>query len=463
MDSLSLDAQEAEIRAWAERNGWTIDQVIRDHDLSGGTLDRAGWQQVRSLVAGGGYDGIINVAISRVARDNLLQEMAWRELKSLNSTIISISEPNLEDDMLRGILGVFGQAERKRISRFVTAAFAERKRRGLHHGAPPFGLRLDGQKGDRTRRLEHDPDTYPVAREMADRLLSGQTTHAIHRWLNESGVASPLVGRWAPETVRKWFRRPSIAGALVIDGEPVYGCHPGIVTPDEFAQIQRILDASRYTRNAVQVESWLRGLVWHGCGQRMIADTHKHPSGNRHLSYTCHRPDCTLRPRKGSARKLEAAASDCLITDLSSLLRPVDAIRAWSLAHDGAGVARIRATLIKERERITATHERAEALYLAGRRDASWLAEQDAAYTERSRAIAAELAALDVPPDPVRLDAIHAIAQSWVAVWPDLPLEAKATVMRQVGRLVLTGDTLHICYEGLMALLVPCPTVRNWR
>lgn len=462
-DSLSLDAQESEIRKWGSRNDWTIERIIRDHDLSGGTLDRPGWQEVRSLVMGGGYDGVVTVAISRVARDNLLQEMAWRELQSLKSTIISIREPNLEDDMLRGILGVFGQAERKRIGRFVAASVAERKRRGLHHGAAPFGLRLNGRRGDRNRKLEHDPETYPIAREMAERLLSGQRPHAIWRWVDSLDIPTPLGGKWRDEMIRKWFSRPSIAGAIRIDGELIFGQHPGIVTPDEFAQMQRILAASRYLQDYVRLDSWLRGLVYHGCGKRMTNDTSNHPSGNRYLSFTCQDRSCSVRPRKGSARKVEAAATECLLTDLASLLRPADALKAWSVAHDGSGVARKRATLERERDRIAETHRRAESLYLAGRRDASWLAEQDEQYKARTREIADALAALDIPPDLTRLSGMHALAQSARAAWAELPLGARATIMRQLGTVVMCGDMLSIRYGDDMSPLVPCPTRINWR
>lgn len=462
-DSLSLDAQETEIRTWADRNDWTIDRVIRDHDLSGGTLDRPGWQEVRNLVTGGGIDGVITVAVSRVARDNLLQETAWRELKSLKSTIISIREPNLDDDMLRGILGVFGQAERKRISRFVTAAVHERRKRGLHHGAAPFGLRLGGQKGDKHRRLELDPDTFPIARELADRLLAGQTSHAIWRWLVETGVPSPLVGRWSPESVRKWFSRPSIAGAILLDGELIPDTHPGVVTLDEWQRMQQLLDASRHNRDHVRMDSWLRGLVYHGCGRKMTVDTANKATGTRYLSFTCAAPDCTLRPRKGSARKIESAAAHCLIADLSALLVPQDALRAWSVAHDGARVAKTRARLEREQARLETEHSRAEHLYITGTRDASWLAEHDERYKERARAITAELAALDRPPDLARLTTLHAMARTWADAWATLALTERAVIMRQVGVVVLCGDTLHIEYQDGLATMVEQPMARNWR
>ena len=461
-ESLSLDAQETEIRTWAGRNDWTIDRVIRDHDLSGGTLDRPGWQEVRNLVTGGGIDGVITVAVSRVARDNLLQETAWRELKSLKSTIISIREPNLDDDMLRGILGVFGQAERKRISRFVSAAVHERRKRGLHHGAAPFGLRLGGQKGDKHRRLEPDPDMAPIAREMADRLLAGQTSHAVWRWLVDTNVPPPQ-SNWTVNTVRRWFARPSIAGAIMLDGELVPGTHPGIVTLDEFHRMQQLLDASRHNRDHVRMDSWLRGLVRHGCGRKMTVDTSNRLSGNRYLSFTCADPDCTIRPRKGSARKIEAATAHCLIADLSSLLVPQDALRAWSAAHDGARVAKTRASLEREQARLETEHGRAEQLYITGKRDASWLAEHDERYKDRAREITAELAALDKPPDPVRLATVHTMARTWADTWATLALTERAVIMRQVGVVVLCGDELHIDYGDDLAAMVERPMARNWR
>ncbi len=463
--SLSLDAQEQRIRQWAEAEHWTLTEVVRDHDLRGTTLDRPGWRTVVSACERGGVDAIVVFALSRVARDNLLQETAWRQLKTWGVRLISVTEPAAEDTMVRGILGVLSQAERERMGKFISSAIAQRVRRGTPWGEPPFGFRRTGHPGERNRGIEIDPEQEPTARRMIALALAGEGAATIASHLTASGAETAHgAGRWLHRTVRRWLRNPAIAGGVPTPDGIRWESFDGYIDRATWETIQDLLDRRSFTRSTVEHDAMLRGLVYHGCGRRMVINANKHRDGVYHLYYRCPAGQtCGHTPSIGSARRIHAAAMTALLADLADVLTVADVLAEWDAAHDGPQVARQRAALERERGKIRDAAHRAEALYLAGRRDLAWLNEQDSAAAIRLAEIEDDLAALDIPPDA---DAVTAIRDRMLTLrsTADVLTEADLSpILRLLGTVHLSGDRLAWRYHEDAALLIPSPTVAAWR
>jgi DNA invertase Pin-like site-specific DNA recombinase len=469
--SLSLDTQENRIREWADAERWTIAEAFRDHDLRGTTLDRPGWKQVISKVERGGIDAVIVFALSRVARDNLLQETAWRQLKALNVRLISVTEPAAEDNMVRGILGVLSQAERERMGKFISASAQERMRRGTPWGTPLFGFRKGGNPGERNRPTEINPELEPVARTIIDLALAGESPFTIARTLTEEGVPSPNDnGPWRHTTVRRWLRSPGIAGGIQTNRDILWGAYDGVIDRATWERIQQMLAKRAFTRSEVKSDALLRGLVYHGCGKRMVA--HKDPVngiGNVHTFYRCPNTSgadgkkCSSTPTVCSVRKVNAAAIDALKADLAGLLSPQAAKAAWDREHDGQNIAKLRADLVRERSKAVEAAARAEALYLSGKRDAAWLNDQDGVTNERLAQIDEQLAKLDTPPDLDRMrDTERYLVSSATMIERSTEDEIKP-LLRVLGYVQLNGDQLSWRYEGEVAMLIPSPSLRRWR
>ncbi|MDG4803897.1 recombinase family protein [Micromonospora sp. WMMD980] len=107
---------------------------------------------------------------------------------------------------------------------------------------------MDGQ-------LAHDPDTYPVARRIADELLTGSTIWATVKGFNDDGIPSPRGKSWGVGSLAALIRSPGFAGLQSIrertpEGRWAYVAEPyrnehgqtvsvgeGVVSPGERARI----------------------------------------------------------------------------------------------------------------------------------------------------------------------------------------------------------------------------------
>lgn len=461
--SLSLDSQESQIRAWCDRENFTIQDTYRDHGFRGTTLDRPGWNQLIEHVSANRVDAVVVFALSRIARDSYLQETAWRQLKAMKIRLISVTEPSSEDTLVRGILGAVSQVERERLGKFVAAAHAERTRRGKHIAPPPYGLMLTGATGTPDREVVIDPDRYPIAREMAERLMRGDSIYSVWDWLVSSGHASPRGGVWQETALRTWLRSPSLAGAVRRGDLIVWDAHPGIVTRDEFDLMQRQVDQRKRTRTSVGLDTWLRGSIYHVCGQRMIIATSGakrkyhlyscmtqfHPAGLR----------CDCLPRSVERHKIEQIVKELIAADLAATITPEEAVAVWQSVQGRDTTIKRRKALLKQREEAKARASRAEALYLSGKRDAIWLNEQDLQLSEVVAGIDRELAAMETPPDIVSLNRKHRTMSSVSNMLGALEDQGWKDLIKQLGTVIVTGRSATMQYSPDVAHLLHSSTL----
>lgn len=188
------------------------------------------------------WDAIVVWRLDRLTRHlgYFLAMMTWCEQNG--KTIISVDESlDLSTPMGRmfaQLLVMFGQYEREVDSQRVKQHYAHQQSRGKYAGNQcPFGLRPSASCG-----FEHDSDYAPVVREMADRLIDGQSLNQIARWLNDSEVPTSRnvvrmrsgkpakESRWAGHTVHKVLSGRGILGEVTSGGKPVHDEQGHVIT-----------------------------------------------------------------------------------------------------------------------------------------------------------------------------------------------------------------------------------------
>ncbi|HXH79567.1 recombinase family protein, partial [Nocardioides sp.] len=348
-DSLSLDAQAARIAEHCRVNGWELVDCVRDHDVRGYDADRPGLNAV--LARASSVDAVAVFALSRLARDNILQEVIWRRLRDAGCRLVSVSEPAAEDELVRGILGVVSQAERRRMGRMIAAAGAERRQRGHLHGRIPYGYRsVDGAV------VLHDDEAATV-RLIFDLAEGGASASAICRELERLGVRPRFAPAWNVSTVIRMLRNPVFGGmASLAAGGVVAGQHPALVDePRRAAIAERVAGAPR-VRHKVGT-SWLEGRVRHACGARMYLMIVARRPDERIGMLRCaalkgERPDRCREPLvQVSVSRVEWAAREAIAGALAAIV-PFEAAVAAAVARAGGdGVARERAASERDRAR----------------------------------------------------------------------------------------------------------------
>lgn len=186
-----LDAQEAAIRAEAERRGWDL-RLFSDEGRSGKHINPA-LSEALELLADGRADGLVVAKMDRLARSVIHAAEISAQSRRFGWALVAL-DMNLDTTTPAGkammqMLAVFAEFERDLISERTRAALAAKKAQGVRIGAP--------------ERMSRDAKTK-IIELRADGLSFAKIAAA----LEADGVLSPSGSmQWQPSTVRRAFAR----------------------------------------------------------------------------------------------------------------------------------------------------------------------------------------------------------------------------------------------------------------
>ena len=375
----AIERQEADCRAWCARNGLEVRTVHIDRGRSGyKAIDRAGFDSAMSALTTGTVGTLVVWKVDRLSRRGMGQVgQVLDQVEKVGGRIVFVQDgldtSQQQARLVLASLSEVARSESANIGLRVASAKAHLRNLGRWIGGqPPYGLAVaeDG-------KLDHDPRTAPIAREIAERALSGEPLVRIARDLNTRGVPSPRGGNWGVGTMSAMLKSPAFAGLLPEtvkkDGKYTAKVVPwrdpetgetveigrGIITPAEQLQVVRILEArtaadplGRARGVRAQVSHLLTGFLrCGGCGGRMSALGKSYVCAAQRLGHPC--------PAHTTAfiTAVDRAVVDAFVNRLAAT-EPGDPLldtvaERWVARHDPE--------VIRERATITAALEDANA------------------------------------------------------------------------------------------------------
>ncbi len=467
-ESLSLVAQERSLRDLVARSkGVVLEPVIIDADQKGWDPHRPGIAELIRRTETERPDFIGVYALSRFARDYWLAEGLWRKLTSLQPKleIVSMTEPNAQDDLVRGILGVVSEAERKRMGHFLKMAWAERARQGKPHGPVTFGYTKDDDG-----RLVIDETARPWVEAIYRHAENGWSLRRIALWLRDT---APPVRKWEPNTVKNLLTTPIMAGGVRTAETLVWDAHEPIIPRDRWEAVQQLLTARQVIRTK-HADSWLEGILFCGCGARMaliLARTPRRGYPDGIAQFRClHAPShgyfrgsdpprCDNDQRFIVQAKAERLAVATLTADLARVL-DWEAVVVNVEAQQRAGqkdLLKERTRLERQRATISERRDRTLTLYQLNKLDvARWEAE-DARLAGELAAFDAAVAALPSPPDPAiirqRVATLAGVRDDLPALIAADPLAARRFMQRIGAHFVVRRAGVTIDWPAGYAIL----------
>lgn len=261
---IGVDGQLAELVPLGKRLGGRILEPLVDNDLT--AYDRSERYRTRP-----GYDRLCELLLERPGRRGVL---AWhtdrmhrtpRELEdfidliertgapvhTVKSGVIDLSHAS--GRMTARVHCAVARHESEHKSERVKRRIAEKAAGGEigNGGTRPYGYRRIYAGEGRHRRIvrdEVDPREADVIRQIAHRLLAGDSVRSVLNWLNDqAGEPTSTGGRWSRQGLRQAMTSPRIAGFREhrgrVTGPAVW---PAIIDRDTHEQL-RALFAARAT------------------------------------------------------------------------------------------------------------------------------------------------------------------------------------------------------------------------
>ena len=185
---VSLEAQEAKIRAMATVQGADLIEVIVDGGESAKNLNRPGLRRLLAMVDDGKIDAVIVAKLDRLTRSvkdlcELLELFEKRKV-ALVSVAESLDTGSAAGRLVITIMGAVSQWEREAIGERTRDALRHKRTSGERVGNIRFGFRLspDG------KHVEPDPGEQAVLTEIRHLRQNGQTLRGIAAALNQRAL-----------------------------------------------------------------------------------------------------------------------------------------------------------------------------------------------------------------------------------------------------------------------------------
>ena len=207
-EGVSLEAQEARIRAYAAAKDLDLLDVLSDEGLTGKNLQRPGLRELMARCERGEVQHVIVTKMDRLTRRtihllSLVEDLFIKREIELHSVSESIDTGTPHGRFLLTILGGLSEMERELIGERTRGALAYKRERLEPTSHAPLGYSSNGSR----ERMVPVPEELKVVRDILDLWRRGQSYCAIARQLDCQGVPTKRGGRWASETVRKVVQR----------------------------------------------------------------------------------------------------------------------------------------------------------------------------------------------------------------------------------------------------------------
>lgn len=216
-DGVSLDAQQARIRAWCEGNGYTLVGLHVDAGLSGGRADNRPALQAALTEACKQKTVLIVYSLSRLARSTRDTILISERLAKAGADLVSLSEKldttSAAGKMLFRLLAVLSEFERDVIAERTTCAMAHLRSQGQRiSGRIPYGYDLasDGQN------LVANAQEQDGLRVMLALRNAGTGRRRIAAALSKQGIATKTGTAWSPQAVGAILKREVKTQRIVI-------------------------------------------------------------------------------------------------------------------------------------------------------------------------------------------------------------------------------------------------------
>ena len=272
-DGLGVTRQLTDCRAEAAKLGWEVAEEYVDDDVSAWSgKTRPAYERMLADVGARERDAIVAWHLDRLYRRPI-------ELERLINVCAAVG---LSD--LRTVHGSYdlGSGDQLMAARFVVAVAAnesDKKRirakrkmleiaeAGRPHGGGtrPFGFEKD--------RITHNREEAEVIRQLASRVLAGESLASVARWLaKEDGT--PVTGApWRTPVLRQLLLNPRIYGIRVHEGKPIGpAVWEPIISPEQGAALHSVLTDPSRAKNRGARRYLLSGLCRCArCGTTMVS------------------------------------------------------------------------------------------------------------------------------------------------------------------------------------------------
>jgi site-specific DNA recombinase len=263
-DNYSIPEQIERMKKYCESRDWMVYKIYTDSVQTGATMDRPGLQSMIKDIEDGKIDMVLVYKLDRLSRSQkdtlyLIEDVFDKHDVGFTSMTENFDTSSPFGKAVLGVLAVFAQLERDKITERTTMGKKARAAEGKWHGSKWVPIGYNYENG----LLQVNEYEKMQILEIADLFLKQTPVRTIATMMTEKGYKHKY-GEWEAKTIKRVLSNPVNLG-LIKDGDTLYpGLHDAIIEEQVFDEIQVIMNErkDKYGNNARPHKSLLAGFLF---------------------------------------------------------------------------------------------------------------------------------------------------------------------------------------------------------
>lgn len=285
---VSIEQQLADIRAYAQREGYHIIHEYADHARSGfkNISARTEFQAMISAASSGTFDTVLCWKVDRFGRSREDSAIYKGQLSRLGVSIVYVMEP-----IPTGAAGVLTEGMLEAIAEWYSRNLSENVRRGMSDNARKClynGVTVYGYDGIRNQRYQINDAQASVVRQIFQLYIDGHSLADIARILNSSGQRTESGKQFTINKLYNILKQERYLGIYIFGDYRIPDGMPAIIDEETWEKAQRMKSkTSRHYEKQPDIYL-LTGKAFCGhCGKPMVGDSGTSKTGELHYYYSC--------------------------------------------------------------------------------------------------------------------------------------------------------------------------------
>jgi site-specific DNA recombinase len=298
LEGYSVGSQTDKLQAYCMAMGYDIYNVYTDPGFTGANIDRPAMKKLINDVENKKIDIVLVMKLDRLSRSQkdtlyLIEDVFLKNGCEFVSVTESFDTSSPMGRAFIGILAVFAQFERERISERTMDGKIERAKSGKAMGwyKVPIGYNYVNKE------YIVDPYESELVKRIYNLAEEGYSMVKIKKFIDDEFTSGTKYktkdGKYHVKTIREILRNTVYIGKVRFNKESFDGIHDAIITEEQFNKVQNIREIKNKNalgsrKNPFKSTHILSGFLYCGiCGARMHAQTRQRINNSRSY-YICY-------------------------------------------------------------------------------------------------------------------------------------------------------------------------------
>ena len=324
-EGYSISAQRERLKAFCVAQNWQEHKFYVDEGISGRNTNRPQLKKLMKDIEAGHINVLLVYRLDRLTRSvrdlhKILDELDKRNCIFRSATEIYDTSTAM-GRMFITIVAAIAEWESANLGERVVMGQIEKARQGEWAAQPPYGFYKDEH-----HKLHIHEEQIKAVKLMVQKVREGLSFRQLAIYMNTTEHKPKRGYKWHIRTLLDLMHNPALYGAMYWKGEIYENTHEGIMTKDEFEQLQKIITSRQNykKRNVTSHFVYQMKIVCPDCGSRCTSEryTWKRKTDNAREvrnSYRCQ--VCALnQPDKTSFSVREVKVDEALIEYMNDLI-----------------------------------------------------------------------------------------------------------------------------------------------